>query len=66
VIPVVAAYPVGDGRNGYSYDAVRADGSIWRWRSEYWSYADDRMVPATGWVRVAPPLTEMNTNAKEV
>ena len=47
------------------YEVVRADGSVWRWRDQYWSDVADEMIPASGWFRVAPPLTE-SENAEEV
>ena len=62
---IVAAWRVPTVNASDCYEAVRADGSVWRFRGEYWSDAADEMIPASGWFRVAPPLTE-SENAEEV
>jgi hypothetical protein len=39
---------------------------VWRYRTGYATVDGGDYVPDTGWFRVIPPLTEIDTNAKEV
>jgi hypothetical protein len=66
VNPIVAAWRVPTVNASDCYEAVCADGSVWRYRTGYATADGGDYVPDTGWFRVIPPLTEIDTNAKEV